>query len=109
MAMRRTIITRRSSGPILEIVSSIRHLKADLGVLPSSDAKTALLADFQSLQEYPDVEWWQVPSDEAYAKILADENTLESSLKFKPVTRNKFHQDEKRLDAAMQAWDDANG
>jgi hypothetical protein len=28
-----------------EIVSSIRYLKADLGVLPSSDAKTALLLD----------------------------------------------------------------
>jgi hypothetical protein len=33
----------------LEIVSSIRHLKEDLGGLPSSDAKTALLVDFQSL------------------------------------------------------------
>ena len=58
-------------------MSSIRHLKADLGVLPSSDAKTALLADFQSLQEEPDVEWWQVPSDEAYTKILEDEKALE--------------------------------
>jgi hypothetical protein len=67
-----------------------------------------LLVDFQSLQEYPDVEWWQVPSDETYTKILEDEKALEPSLKFKPVTRKKFHHDEKRLDAAMQAWDDAN-
>jgi hypothetical protein len=85
-----------------EIVSSIRNLKADLGVLPSSDAKTALLADFQSLQEYPDVEWWQVPSDEAYTKILEDEKALEPSLKLKPVTRKKFHHDERRLDAALR-------
>ena len=46
-----------------EIVSSIRHLKADLGVLPSSHAKTALIADFQSLQSDPDIEWWQVPTE----------------------------------------------
>jgi hypothetical protein len=85
-----------------EIVSSIRHLKADLGVLPSSDAKTALLVDFQSLQEYPDVEWWQVPTDEAYTKILADEKALDPSLKSKPVTRKKFHRDEKLLDAALR-------
>lgn len=36
-----------------EIVSSIRHLKADLGVLPSSDAKTALLADFNLFRSTP--------------------------------------------------------
>jgi hypothetical protein len=93
----------------LEIVSSIRHLKTDLGVLPSSDAKMALLVDFQSLQEYPDVEWWQVPTDEAYMKILADEKALDPSPKSKHVTRKKLHHDEKALDAAMQAWDDANG
>ena len=91
-----------------EIVSSIRHLKADLGVLPSSDAKTALIADFQSLQSDPDIEWWDVPTGEVYTKILADEKALEPSHKFKSVTRKKFHHDEKRLDAAMQAWDDAN-
>ena len=56
-----------------------------------------MLADFQSLQEYSDVEWWQVPSDEAYTKILADEKALEPSLKFKPVTSKKFHRDEKRM------------
>jgi hypothetical protein len=91
-----------------DIVSSIRHLKADLGVLPSYDAKTALLVDFKSLQEYPDVEWWQVPGEDAYTKILADEKALDPSLKSKPVTRKKFQHDEKALDAAMQAWDDAN-
>jgi hypothetical protein len=93
----------------LEIVGSIRHLKADLGVLSSSGAKTALLVDFKSLQENPDVEWWQVPGEDAYTKILADEKALDPSLKSKPVTRKKIHRDEKRLDAAMQAWDDANG
>jgi hypothetical protein len=93
----------------LEIVSSIRHLKADLGVLPSSDAKTALLADFRPLQESADVEWWQVPGEDVYTKILSDEKALDPSLKLKPVTRKKIHLDEKRLDAAMQAWDDANG
>jgi hypothetical protein len=40
-----------------EIVSSIRHLKADLAVLPSSDAKTALVANFHALQSDPDIEW----------------------------------------------------
>jgi hypothetical protein len=85
-----------------EIVSSIRHLKADLGVLPSSDAKTALLVDFRSLQEYPDVEWWQVPGEDVYKKILSGEQALDPSLKSKPVTRKKIHRDEKRLDAALQ-------
>jgi hypothetical protein len=87
-----------------DIVSAIRHLKADLGVLPTSDAKTALIADFQSLQEYPDIEWWQVPSDEAYTNILADEKALEPSLKFKPVTSKKFHRDEKALDVAIRIF-----
>jgi hypothetical protein len=86
----------------LEIVSSIGRLKADLGVLPSSDAKTALLADFKSLQESADVEWWQVPGEDVYTKILADEKALDPSLKLKPVTRKKIHLAEKRLDAALR-------
>jgi hypothetical protein len=49
-----------------------------------------------------------LPPGRVYRKILADEKALEPSLKFKSVTRKKFHHDEKRLDAAMQAWDDAN-
>jgi hypothetical protein len=86
-----------------EINRCIRNLKAD-GVIPSSDAETALIADFQSLQTYPDVDWWDVPSGEVYAKILADEKALEPSLKFKPVTRKKFHRDEKALDAAIRTF-----
>ena len=38
-----------------EINRCIRNLKADLGVIPSSDAKTALIADFQSLGSYREV------------------------------------------------------
>jgi hypothetical protein len=86
----------------------IRNLKADLGVIPSSDAKTALIADFQSLEMNPGGGWWGIPQGEDYTKILQDEKALDPSLKFKPVTRKKFHRDEKALDAAIQGWYDAN-
>jgi hypothetical protein len=91
-----------------EINRCIWNLHDDLGVIPSSDAKKALMADFQSLQSDPGIEWWDIPSIDVYAKILEDEKALDWSLKLKPITRKKFHRDEKALDAAMQAWDDAN-
>lgn len=88
--------------------AAIRHLKADLDFVPSCDAKTALLADFQALQEYPDIEWYAVPEETACQKIVQDEAALEPLLKSKPVTRKKFHRDEKAFDAAVQGWNDAN-
>jgi hypothetical protein len=79
----------------VEFNHSVRNLKADLEFIPSCDAKTALLADFQALQEYPNIEWYDEPEPEAYKKILQDEKALEPLLKFKTVTRKKFHRDEK--------------
>jgi hypothetical protein len=77
-------------------------------VIPSSGAKKALMADFQSLQSDPGIEWWDIPSIAVYAKILEDEKALDWSLKLKPITRKKFYRHEKALDAAMQDWADAN-
>ena len=41
---------------------------------------------------------------EVYTKILVDEKALEPSLKFKPITRKKFHRDEKDLYAAIRIF-----
>jgi hypothetical protein len=48
-----------------------------LSVLPSSDAKTALIADFQSLESDSGIEWWEIPKGEDYTKILQDEKALD--------------------------------
>jgi hypothetical protein len=47
-----------------EINPCIRNLKANLGVILSSDAKTALIADLQSLEMTPGVGWWGIPQGE---------------------------------------------
>jgi hypothetical protein len=52
-----------------EIDQCSRHLKADLGVIPSSDANTALIADTQSLQTDPVGDRWEIPQGEGYTKF----------------------------------------
>jgi hypothetical protein len=67
-----------------EINRCIRNLKADLGVIPSSDAKTALIADFQSLEMTPRRRLVGIPQGEDYTKILQDEKALDPSFNSNP-------------------------
>jgi len=92
-----------------EINRCIRNLKADLGVILPPTLRRLLIADFEPLEMNPGGGWMGIPQGEAsYTKILQDEKALDPSLKFKPVTRKKFHRDEKALDAAIQGWYDPN-
>ena len=52
----------------------------------------------------PGVGWWGIPQGDDYTKILQDEKALDPFLKFKSVTRKKFHRDEKALDAAIRIF-----
>jgi 2-phospho-L-lactate transferase/gluconeogenesis factor (CofD/UPF0052 family) len=91
-----------------EINRCIRNLKADLGVVPSSDAKTALMADFQSLEMNPGGGWWGIPQRGG----LHENSPRQKSTRPVPQIQTRNEEEvppgRKALDAAMQAWGDAN-